>query len=47
MKTIQLTSHVGNEGILSLRLPEEMKGQNLEIWLVLQPIKNTSTHRNA
>jgi hypothetical protein len=47
MKTIQLTSHVGNDGILSLRLPEEMKGQNLEILVVLQPIKNTSTHRNA
>jgi len=47
MKTIRLTSHVGNDGILSLALPDEMKGQNLDILVVLQPIKNASTPENA
>jgi hypothetical protein len=47
MKTIRLTSHVGNDGILSLPLPDEMKGQNLEILVVLQPIKNSSTNKNG
>jgi hypothetical protein len=47
MKTIRLTSHVGNDGILSLPLPDEMKGQNLEILVVLQPIKKSSINENG
>jgi len=47
MKTIRLTSHVGNDGILSLSLPDEMKDQNLEILVVLQPIKKSSTNENG
>ncbi len=36
MKTIQLSSQVGNDGILNLQLPDDLKGQYLEI-LVVQP----------
>ncbi|HIE00235.1 MAG TPA: hypothetical protein EYP59_08100 [Thiotrichaceae bacterium] len=47
MKTIRFTSQVSNDGILNLPLPDEMKGQNLDILVVLQPIQSSSTHENA
>ena len=39
MKTIQLSSQVGHDGMLSLQLPDEMNGQYLEILVVMQPVK--------
>jgi hypothetical protein len=47
MKTIRFTSQVDNDGILSLPLPNDMKGQHFEILVVLQPIKNSSTNENG
>ena len=47
MKTIRFTSLVGNNGILILPLPDEMKGQKLDILVVLQPIKNASPNENG
>ena len=42
MKTIQLISHVGKDGILNLQLPNDMKNQDLEILVVVNPIKETN-----
>ena len=47
MKTIRFTSLVSNDGILSLPLPDDMKGKNLEILVVLQPIKESFPNDNG
>ena len=42
-----LSSHIGNDGIFSLQLPDEMRGQKLEILVVVQPIKEVSANKNG
>ena len=38
MKTIELTSHVGEDGILRLELPIDMRDQDLDVLVVLNPV---------
>lgn len=38
MKTIQLTSHISEDGILRLQIPTDMPAQEVEILVVMQPI---------
>lgn len=47
MKTIQLSSQVGNDGILNLQLPDDLKGQYLEILVVVQPIKEPTATKKG
>ncbi len=41
MKTIQLISHVGTDGVLNIQLPQELQNQELEVLVVVQPVKKT------
>jgi len=48
MKTIQLISVIGKDGILKIQLPDEMKNQQLEILIVIQPTAHQSkTDKNG
>jgi hypothetical protein len=40
MKTISFKTHVGENGILQVILPPEIKNTDLEVTLVFQPISN-------
>lgn len=42
MKTIQLISAIGKDGILKVQLPDEMKDQQLEILIVIQATNHQS-----
>lgn len=35
---LQLISHIGNDGLLQISVPDELKGQKVQILVVLQPI---------
>ena len=37
MKSIQLTSHVGKDGILALRMPVDIKDQEVDVVVVIHP----------
>lgn len=38
METIKLQSKVGEDGILQIQVPDNLKNQNLEILIIFQPI---------
>lgn len=38
MQTLQLTSHTGEDGLLKVTVPDELKGQEVEILRVMQPM---------
>lgn len=38
MKSIQVKSRVGKDGVLRLQVPVDMSDQDLEVLLVLQPL---------
>jgi hypothetical protein len=38
MKSIQIKSHVGKDGILHLQVPVDISDQEIEVLLVLQPV---------
>jgi hypothetical protein len=41
MQTVTLRSHVGEDGVLRLDVPTELKNTDLEVVLVLQPVLNS------
>ncbi len=43
MKTIELTSHVGKDGILRLELPIDMRDQDLDVLVVLNPVSRQAS----
>jgi hypothetical protein len=36
MQTLQLVSHIGNDGLLHISVPEELKDTDVEVLIVLQ-----------
>jgi hypothetical protein len=42
MKTISFKTHVGENGILQVTLPPEIKNMDLEVTLVFQPISDNN-----
>lgn len=42
MQTITLNSHVGQDGILHLDIPVELKNTDLKITVILQPVINSN-----
>jgi hypothetical protein len=38
MQTLQLVSHIGNDGLLHISVPEELKGKEVEVLIVLQQL---------
>jgi hypothetical protein len=38
MQSIQLTTHIGENGILKVQMPSEMKDTDLEIMIIFQPV---------
>lgn len=38
MQSIQLTTHIGEDGILKVEMPSEMKDTDLEIMIIFQPV---------
>ncbi len=38
MQTLQLVSHIGNDGLLHISVPEELKGKEVEVLVVLQQL---------
>ena len=40
VETIKLKTHIGQDGILRLELPEHIRNRDVEILVVLQPIQN-------
>ena len=38
MKSVQIKSHVGKDGILRLQVPVDISDQEMEVLLVLQPV---------
>jgi hypothetical protein len=40
METIKLKTHIGQDGILRLELPEHIRNRDIEILVVLQPVQN-------
>jgi len=38
MKSVQMRSHVGKDGILRLQVPVDISDQEIEVLLVLQPV---------
>ncbi len=47
MQTIQLTTQVGKDGILQVKMPENMSGQNLNVTLVFESISELNYPENA
>jgi hypothetical protein len=43
MKSIQLKTHIGSDGILQVQMPPEVKNVELEVLVVFQPTPSTST----
>lgn len=37
METIKIQTHVGSDGVLTLQLPSEMAGQELEVLVTVHP----------
>lgn len=46
MQTISLKTHVGEDGILQISLPENIKNIDLEITLVYQPILSSDNQKD-
>ena len=44
MKSIQIKSRVGKDGILRLQVPVDMSDQDIEVLLVLQPVAQKVAH---
>lgn len=45
MRSIQLKSNVGKDGILRLQIPVDMPEQEIEIVVVIQPVQNKKEKR--
>ncbi len=43
METLQVRTYVGDDGILTIRLPQQLINQELDVVIVCQPIKISST----
>ena len=39
METIKLKTHIGQDGILQLELPEHIRNRVMEILIVMQPVE--------
>lgn len=47
MNTIQLKTHVGEDGILNLQIPTGVQNQEIEVLVVIQPIGSPSLNRQS
>ena len=46
MQTISLKTHVGEDGILQISLPDNIKNTDLDVTLVYQPILSSESQKN-
>ena len=47
MKTIELTSHVGGDGILRLEVPVDVRNQDLDVLVVVSPVSQQARVRTG
>lgn len=47
MESIKLKSHIGNDGILQVQVPDDFRNQNFEILIVFQPISNIESQEDV
>jgi len=47
MKTIELTSHVGGDGILRLEVPVDVRNQDLDVLVVVNPVAQQARERTG
>jgi hypothetical protein len=47
MESIKIKSHIGNDGILQVQVPDNFKNQNFEILIVFQPISSPESQEDA
>ncbi len=43
MESIKLNSHVGEDGVLQLQIPVNVKNTDLEVMVIIQPAPSSST----
>jgi hypothetical protein len=43
METIRLKAHVGTDGLLTIKLPAEMRNREFEVVIVMQPLASVET----
>jgi hypothetical protein len=46
MESIKVKSHIGDDGILQVQVPDDFKNQNFEILIVFQPISNPDSQKD-
>lgn len=46
MESIKLKSHVGDDGVLQIELPINLKNEDLEVLIVYQPLKASASDRS-
>lgn len=47
MESITLRSHVGEDGILQVSVPDQLRNQDLEIMIIFQPIDHPESRNDA
>lgn len=45
MQTLQLVSHIGNDGLLHIPVPNELKGKEVEVLVVLQQLLKPTNNK--
>jgi hypothetical protein len=40
MQSIQLQTHIGEDGILKVKLPSNVENQEIEVMIIFQPVKD-------
>ncbi|MDJ0903292.1 MAG: hypothetical protein QNJ55_31285 [Xenococcus sp. MO_188.B8] len=46
MQSIQLKTHVGEDGLLKVQMPPEIKDMELDVMVVFQPLSNEEQLRH-
>ena len=44
MQSIQLKTHVGEDGLLKVQMPPEIKDMELDVMVLFQPLSNIELH---
>lgn len=43
MQSIQIKTHIGEDGLLQVRLPAEIQNKDVEIMIIIQPLEPSET----